>query len=304
MIESYRQLMGRLRNMPLQRVCVAAAGDETVLQTIRDALDEGIAGAVLVGDECSIWKIARNISLDLNKIDLIHEPDDRAAIHTAYGIVNGGGAGVLMKGRTSIPVFFREVAALKGPGGAVLSCLAAYEIPGHDKLVYVTDGLINENPDFDKKNIILKNAVSFLESVGIDKPKVAVLSANEKVSVKMPVTVEAQKLASMFGKGRLGDALVEGPMALDVAISREAARQKGIKSPVASRADLLFASNLEVGHFLGKSIVHFARGKTAAVVLGAGKPVVLAEKTETSFGRLCSLALACYSEARMNNNMV
>ncbi|MFZ5633776.1 MAG: phosphate acyltransferase [Bacillota bacterium] len=299
MIESFRQLIRRLKETPRQKICVAPAGDETVLGTVRDVIDEGIAGALLVGNQEHIWRAACKISLDLNRVELVHEPDPDRARLLAIKTVRDGGADVLMKGPEDSAGFLGAVASPEGlGGGALLSYLAAYEVPGFDRLIYVTDGGINAFPDFEEKVAILKNAISFLHSVGIETPRVALLSANEKVTPKMPVTVEARKLVDMSHRGLITGALLEGPIALDVAVSREAARQKGISDSVAANADLLFVPNIEVGSFMGQAAIHFARGKMAAVVLGAPKPVVLAGRKETPWGRVCSLALACYASAR------
>ncbi|MCL6611664.1 MAG: phosphate butyryltransferase [Peptococcaceae bacterium] len=299
MIESFRQLINRLRDMPRQRVCAAPAGNKQVLQAVRDALDEGIAGALLVGHQDHIWRMACQVSLNLNRVELIHEPDPRRAVSVAAGAVKSGAADVLMKGEVNSGDFLRAAASPEGLGnGTLLSYLAAFEVPGYDRLIYVTDGGLNTSPDFTDKAAILQNAIAFLHRLGIETPKVALLSANEKVSPKMPVTVEARRLVDMARQGAITGALVEGPMALDVAVSREAARQKGITDSVASRADLLFAPSIEAGSFLGQAILHFARGRMAAVVLGARKPVVLAGRNETPRGRVCSLALACYAAAR------
>lgn len=298
MTESFRQLINRLKDMPLQRVCVARAGAEAVLETMKDALEEGIAQPVLVGDQELIWRMACKVSLNLNMVEVVQQPDPEKALPLAADLVISGQADVLMKGTVKNQEFLETVSSREGLGlGSFLSHLAAFQIPDYDRLVHVTDGGLNEYPDFDEKVNILKNAISFLQSLGIETPRVAVLSANEKVSPKMPVTVEAQKLSDMARQGLLKGALVEGPMALDVAVSREAARHKGISDSVASNADLLFVPSVEVGNLLEESIVHFARGKMAAVLLGAQRPVVPAQESEGRFGRLCSMALACYSSA-------
>lgn len=298
MLESFRQLMNRLRRLPPRKVCFAAADRGEALETARDAVAEGIAKVILVGHRDHIWRKACNISLDLDRLEVIHEPDPDRAMLVSLQLVKGGGADVLAGGQLDGAEFLSTLSyAGMPPGGTLLSQIAAYEIPGCDRLLYVTDGGINACPGIEDKVAILRNAVDFLHSLGIEIPRVAFISANERVSPRMPVTVEARGLAEMVGRGEIPGALGEGPMALDVAVSREAARQKGISGPVAGSADLLFVPSVEVGNTIGRLIVHFARGKMAAVVLGAGKPVVLMSEDLTPFGKLCSLALACYSPA-------
>lgn len=294
MIESFRQLINRLKGLAPQRACLAAAGDEAALQTVREALDEGVAAFTLVGHRDHIWRISCNIGLDLNRVEVVHDPEPHSALQTAVKLSAGGHADVLMNGGLESACFLDAVS------GPVLSLLSAYEAPGFDRIIYITDGGLNACPDFDTKTQILKNAVDYLHSLGIETPRVAFLSANERVNPKMAVTVEAHKLAGMVREGLIPGALAGGPMALDVAVSREAARQKGIAGPVAGNADLLFVPDIEVGNTIGKIITHIARGKAASVVLGAGRPLVMAAKSESRPGRLYSLALACYPPARMS----
>lgn len=295
MIESFWQVVNKLKDMPRKRIC-AAAGDEWVLQIIRDVLEEGLAGAVLVGNREHIWRMACRASLNLDQVEIVHEPDPDRVLNTVIKTVESGGADLLMKGTGSSVDFIKAVASSGGPGQeAPLSHLTACEVPGYDRLIYVTDSGINTCPDFDGKVGILKNALEFLHSLGIETPRVAVLSANEKVTPKMPVTVDAQRLADLFHTGALTGALVEGPVALDVAVNKKAARQKGIEDPVASHADLLLVPGVEVGSLLVRGIVHFGRGRTASVVLGGKRPVVLAGKNENPQEIIHSLALACFS---------
>ncbi len=177
-------------------------------------------------------------------------------------MMDGPDVDVLMKGAMESREFLKELApAAVAGGGKILSCLTAYEVPDHDRFIFVTDGGINICPTLEEKIAILENSIAFLYSVGLMMPKAAVLSVNEKVSPRMPVTVEAKQIADMFRLGRLTGAQVEGPMALDVALSKEAARHKGIKSPVASNADLILVPNIEVGNIIDQTIIHFAGGK-------------------------------------------
>lgn len=295
MIESFRQIINRLKKMPRRRICVAA-GEEEVLHTVREAMDEGIADAVLVGNREHIWRMACKVGLNLNMVEIIHDPDPEGAVYTAISTVAGGGADVLLEGTTNSVNFLQALASPGGLGqGRLLSYITACEVPGFDRLIYITDGGINASPVFEDKVEILKNAVHFLHSLDIEAPRVAVLSANEKVTPKMPVTVEAQRLADLYHSGALTGALVEGPVALDVAINKRAARQKGIEDPVASNADLLLVPGMEAGNLMVRAIVHLARGRIASVVLGANRPVVLAGKKENPREIIHSLALACFS---------
>lgn len=298
MLESFWQVINRLKEMPRKRICAAAA-DESVLECVRDFLEEDFAGAVLVGNKEHIWRMACRVSLNLDLVEILHQPEPEAALYTAYKTVSDGDADVLMKGSEKSAEFLQVVSSGAGRGSnAFLSSLTACEVPGYDRLIYVTDAGVNISPDFNEKVLILKNAVSFLHALNIDTPRVAVLSANEKVTPKMPVTVEAQRLADLFHSGAMTGALVEGPVALDVAVNKKAARQKGIKDPVASNADLLLVPGVEVGSLLVRGIVNFARGRTASVVLGADIPAVSVDKNQTPQERVHSLALACYALCR------
>ncbi len=159
----------------------------------------------------------------------------------------------------------------------------------------MSDGGINVNPGFEQKKAIINNAVAFLQAINIEQPKVAVLTANEKVNKKVPSTVDAFELMQAANRREITGAIVEGPMALDVAINVEAATHKKIKSTVAGRADLLIAPNIEAGNLLGKAIIYFASGTMAGLVLGASKPIILTSRNESPYGKMASIALAAYS---------
>ena len=179
----------------------------------------------------------------------------------------------------------------------ILSHLAIYEVPGYYRLIYMTDGGLNVSPDLAQKKALIQNAVEFLHSVGLTEPKVAVLSANEKVDPKIQSTVDASALKEMAAEAFPGT-LLDGPTPLDIAVSFEAALHKGIESPIAGKADLLVAPNIEAGNLLGKAIIYFAGGRMAGLVLGASRPVILTSRNEPPMGKMASIALAAYSVAR------
>jgi len=177
--------------------------------------------------------------------------------------------------------------------GQLLSHLAAFEVPGQKKIIFVTDGGMNIAPTLQDKKDILTNAMLSLHRMGIENPYVAVLTANEVVSNKMPATVDAQCLVAMSRAGELPRGIVEGPISLDVVISRDAMHHKGIDSKVSGNVDLILVPTIEVGNILGKALIYFANGKMAGIVLGATHPIVLVSRVETPEGKLNSIALAC-----------
>ncbi|MFZ5898617.1 MAG: bifunctional enoyl-CoA hydratase/phosphate acetyltransferase [Bacillota bacterium] len=300
MFENFRQIINRVKGMPKRRVCVAAAADDSVLAAVKKARQEQIADFLLVGHQDHIWRLALEVGLNLNGIDFIHEPDPIEATRIAVEKVATGEADVLMKGMVNSADLLRAILnpAYGFRTGNILSHIAALEIPGYQRLVYITDAGFNIAPDFEQKVAILNNAIKFMHTMGIPEPKVAVLSANEKVNPKMPSTIDAAKLAGMAERGEINGAFVEGPMALDVAFSAEAAEHKGIHNPVAGRADLLLVPDIEVGNAVSKAIMYFANGRMAGLVLGAAKPVVFASRAETAYGKATSIAMACYSVAQ------
>ncbi|MCR3922535.1 MAG: phosphate acyltransferase [Firmicutes bacterium] len=230
-------------------------------------------------------------------IEIIDIKDPVEATRRAVLETSGGNADILMKGMVNSADFLRAV--LDPEGGLrtdrILSHLAVFEIPGYYRLIYVTDGGLNVSPDLQQKKAILENSLQFLHAMGFDNPRVAVLTANEKVNPKIVSTVDAQELKWMAKRGELPRALVDGPMALDVAINIESAQHKGLTSPVAGSAYLLLVPNIEAGNLLGKAIVYFASGKMAGLVLGAAKPIILTSRNEPSYGKMASIAMAAYA---------
>lgn len=298
--ENYHQVINALRDYDKCRMCIAAAADDEILRAVRDAKKEELVDFILVGDEERIWRLAMTASLNLKGIEIINVRDPEEAVATAMRTVSSGKADILMKGMVNSSDFLRAVLHPDGGmrTGRILSHLAAYEIPGYYRLIYMTDGGLNISPNLVQKKAILENAVAFLHSIGMERPHVAVLTANEKVNPKVQATVDAHELKMMAQSGAITGAVVDGPMALDVAISLDAAVHKGLESPVAGRADLLIVPNIEAGNLLGKAIIYFASGKMAGLVLGAGKPVILTSRNEPPYGKMASIALAAYSVVR------
>jgi len=297
--ENFYQVIEAVKEMPSCRLCVAAANEEAVLEAVRDSRKEGLVDYTLIGPEEKIWRMAMTVSLNLQGIDIIDISDPVEAANRAVREVAEGRADILMKGMVNSADFLRAV--LNPDGGMrrdrILSHLAIYEIPGYYRLIYMTDGGLNVSPNLDQKKAIIKNAIEFLHSIGLRAPAVAILSANEKVDPRIQATVDASELKAIAPEEFKG-ALVDGPTPLDVAVSYEAALHKGIDSPIAGKADLLVAPNIEAGNLLGKAIIYFAGGRMAGLVLGASRPVILTSRNEPPMGKMASIALAAYSVAR------
>jgi len=292
MFKNYSDIMTACRDIGKFTISVAVAQDEDVLNAVKVANDNELANAILVGDECKIKPILEKIQF--GNAEIIHEPDEQSAAKRAVSLIRDKQADVLMKGLINSSDFMRAV--LDSNTGlkkwSLLSHLAVYEIPGQRKLFFMTDGGLNINPDLNDKKGILLNAIDALERMGIDNPKVAILAANEKVNSKMQSTIDAESLVEMRERGEIPTGIIEGPIALDVAISRKAAEHKGIKSYISEDVDLFMVHNIDAGNLLGKTLMYYANAKMAGLVLGAVCPIVLTSRAETSEGKLNSIAMA------------
>ncbi|WP_370295372.1 phosphate butyryltransferase [Rossellomorea marisflavi] len=285
-------------------VAVAAAEDKEVLKAVSMAVEHGMAEFLLFGDREKIEQVMEESQRDLlesARIKIIHSPSVQNAAELAVQAVNKKEADVLMKGHVSTSVLLKAVLNKEWGlrTGNVLSHAAAFEVEGFEKLVFVTDAAMNISPDLVQKAQIIQNTVSVARSIGIDQPKVAPLAAVEVINPQMQATLDAAALTVMNQRGQIKDCLVDGPLALDNAVSSIAARQKGIVSEVAGEADILLVPTIEAGNVLYKSLMYFAGAKVAAVISGATAPIVLTSRSDLAESKLYSLALAiCSSENR------
>ncbi|MDT8902329.1 phosphate butyryltransferase [Anaeroselena agilis] len=297
MIRKFDELLAAARSLPPRRVAVAAAHDDAVLAAVRDAREQGIAEFVLVGDQARLSSLAGTVGVNLADVEVIHEPDVRQAARRAAAMVGSGQADMLMKGLIGTGDFLRALldkeAGLRT--GSLLSHVFVLELAGWDRLLFLTDAAMNVSPSLADKAVIIGNAVALAGSLGVDPVRVAVLAAVETVEDGMPATLEAAALAKMAERGQIKGAIVDGPLALDNAISEEAARHKGIVSPVAGRADVLVVPDIEAGNMLGKSMVYFARARIAGLLMGAAKPVVVTSRADSAESKMLSIALGVVS---------
>jgi phosphate butyryltransferase len=275
-------------------ISVAAAQDKDVLQAVKMAQDNGLARPLLVGDAAAIRPLLAEVGLPADT-PVVDEPDMNKAALAAVSLVRKGEAQVVMKGLINTSDFLKAVlnAEVGLRTGRLLSHLAAFEVPGEPKLLFQTDGGMNIAPNLAEKKDILVNAMLAMRALGIERPNVAVLTANEQVSPRMLATVDAQALAAMAEAGELPPGIVEGPIALDVALNPAAAKHKGLTSRISGQVDLMLMPNIETGNALGKAVLYYGKAKMAGIVLGATNPIVLTSRSETAEGKLYSIALAC-----------
>ncbi len=304
MFSNMDQMLEAAKALPVkQRLAVAAAQDQDALEAVKDAVEWGIVDAILVGDGKTIEQIAGEIGLDTGKCQVIDETDPVQAARQAVALVSSGKADLVMKGKVGTADILRAVLD-KEQGlrtGKLLSHVTALGIEGYDRLIFMTDGAMNVAPDLSEKKQIIENAVAVARALSVEKPKVAVIGAVELVNPGMPATTDAALLAKMCDRGQIKDAVVDGPLALDNAVSSHSAEIKGIVSPVAGVADILMVPDIEAGNVIYKGAVYFAKARAASVIAGAKAPVVLTSRSDSRQAKLDSIAL-CALIARQNKN--
>lgn len=294
MAKSFKDLLELAKKRGPKKVSVAMAEDHEVLSAIKHATEMGIATPVLIGDKDKIIEISEEINFDLNNIEIIDEKDGTKGCRIATELVSSGKAHVLMKGLIDTGVIMKQVLD-KEIGlrtGNVISHVAVFDVPTYHKIFFVTDAAMNIAPDLNQKKEIIENSVVLARSLDIECPKVAVIAANEKISPKMEATVHAKELADMNERGEIKGCLVDGPLALDNAISKESAILKGIDSEVAGDADILLLPTIEAGNVLYKSLSFLANAKSAGLIVGTKAPIVLTSRADNEEAKLNSISLA------------
>ncbi|MBE6063356.1 MAG: phosphate butyryltransferase [Clostridium butyricum] len=294
MSKNFDDLFSRLKEVPTKKVAVAVAQDEPVLEAIKKAAELNVAKAILVGDKEKIQEIAKKIDLDLAGYEIMDVKDPKKATLEAVKLVSSGHADMLMKGLIDTATFLRSVLN-KEVGlrtGKQMSHVAVFEIKGWDRLFFLTDVAFNTYPELKEKVSIINNAVSVAHACGIEKPKVGVVCPVEVVNPNMPSTVDAALLAKMSDRGQFKGCTVDGPFALDNAISLEAATHKGVKGEVAGQSDILMLPNIETGNVMYKTLTYFAPCKNGCLLVGTSAPVILTSRADTFETKVNSIALA------------
>jgi len=299
MIKKLNELVHIAKEKETRRLAVAAAADKAVLEAVRDAMKENIVAPILVGDQAEIEKIAKEVGFDLSKAEIIHN-DKGASVSAqmAVALVKEKKADILMKGHVSTGPLLKAVLD-KEKGlrkGGTLSHVAFFESPFYHKLLCLTDAAMNVAPEFQDKVHLINNAVEAFHKLGIQNPKVAVVGAVETVNPKMEATVHAAMLKTMNDRNQIKGCLVDGPLAIDNAVSKEAAEHKGIKSEVAGDCDIVVTPDIEAGNIMYKTLNFLGGASSAAVIMGAQVPVVLTSRSDTDRSKMLSIALAAAME--------
>lgn len=293
MIRCFEELICEVKKLKPKTIAVAVAEDKDVLLSVEHVRRLGIANAVLVGDKAEIERIAEENDIDANNFSIVDVQDKERACCVAVGLVRQGKACLPMKGFTETSNILKAVLdnEIGLRTGNMISHVGVLEVSGFSRLFLVSDSAMAIAPTLENKVDIINNSVRVAHALGIEVPKVAVLCAVEKVNGKMPATLDAEKLTRMNEEGRIKGCLVKGPLALDNAVSTEAARHKGIEHPVAGNADILIAPDIEAGNILNKSMEYFARAEKAGVLMGAKTPIILTSRASSDRSKLHSVAL-------------
>ena len=295
MKQGFDDIVSKVKECSKKKVAISVVQDEAVLEAVKEEKKLGIADAILVGDEEKIREIAAGIQMDLDGYKIIHEPDMVQASLKAVKLAHDGEADMYMKGLIDSKNFLRSVLD-KEVGlrtGGVLSHVCVFEIPGIDRLLFLTDVAFMTYPTLEDKVNIIKNTLPVCKACGVDMPKVAPLAAVEVVNPKMPATVEAAELTRMNKEGEISGCIVDGPLSLDLAIDPEAAKHKGATDRlIQGDADILLFPDIHAGNLVYKAIVHMVKVKNGCILTGTKVPVILTSRSDTFETKVYSLALA------------
>ena len=300
----YERLIARAKQVPAASTIVAHPCDETSLRGPIEAAEAGIITPILVGPAAKISAVAREHKLDISRFEIVDVPHSEAAAAKAVQLIHESKGEMLMKGSLHTDELMREVTSSKTGLRTArrISHVFIMDVPTYAETLFITDAAINIFPDLDVKRDIIQNAIDLFTQVGLGVPRVAILSAVETVTSKIPSTIDAAALCKMADRGQIVGGLLDGPLAFDNAIDPEAARIKGIRSEVAGRAQILVVPDLEAGNMLAKNLIFLAKADSAGLVLGARVPIILTSRADSVRARMASCAVATlYADARRRN---
>jgi phosphate acetyltransferase len=297
----YDTLLERARQAPSPRTIAVYPCDETSLRAVVEAAEAGLIEPVLVGPAEKISAVARKYQLDVSPFEIVNADESEEAAAKGVQLIKEGKGEVLMKGSLHTDELMRSVTS---PATGLrtkrrISHVFIMDVPGHEEPLIITDAAINIFPDLEAKRDIIQNAIDLCTEFMPSPPRVAILSAVETVTTKIPSTIDAAALSKMAERGQITGGIVDGPLAFDNAVDPEAARIKGIKSEVAGRAQVLVVPDLEAGNMLAKNLTFLLKADAAGLILGARVPIVLTSRADSLRARMASCAAAArYADAR------
>ena len=292
-IRSFDELLDSVKKKEKKILAIASAEGTEIIQAAKIATDQGILSPIFVGDKQKIEKICKEEGFDLTKAEILDEKDKSKTSQLAVQLVKEKKADFLMKGKVSTSFLLKAVLD-KEKGlrtGKLLSHVAVVEIKKYPKFLLVTDGGMNIRPDVSAKIEILKNAVFVAKKLGIQKPKVSCLTAVETVNPDMQETIDASVITKMAERGDLGEVVVDGPVAFDIAIDKKSAQMKGIESEVSGDTDIFLVPDIASGNIMVKALIYLADAKVGGIIVGGGAPIVLLSRADTEKMKLYSMAL-------------
>jgi len=297
----YDRLIARAKKVHPAATLVVHPCDEPSLRGALEAAETGIIVPTLVGPAARITEVAREHELDIERFEVVDADHSEAAAAKAVQLIHEAKGELLMKGSLHTDELMRAVTS-SGTGlrtARRISHVFIVDVPSHSEALFITDAAINIFPDLDAKRDIIQNAIDLFTLVGLGTPRVAILSAVETVTTKIPSTIDAAALCKMADRGQITGGILDGPLAFDNALDAEAARVKGIKSQVAGRAQILVVPDLEAGNMLAKNLIFLAKADSAGLVLGARVPIILTSRADSVRSRMASCAAAVlYADAR------
>jgi phosphate acetyltransferase len=297
----YERLIAIAKSIPSAQTIVVHPCDESSLRGVVEASDAGIIDPILVGPIAKISQVAADHNMDISRFEIVDAAHSEAAAAKAVEMIHAGKGEMLMKGSLHTDELMRSITAKTGlRTDRRISHVFVMDVPTYAETIFITDAAINIAPDLDCKRDIVQNAIDLYTQAGFGVlPRVAILSAVETVTSKIPSTIEAAALCKMADRGQITGGLLDGPLAFDNAVDVEAARIKGIKSEVAGRGQILVVPDLESGNMLAKNLAYFAKADGAGIVLGARVPIVLTSRADSLRARIASCAVATlYAAAR------
>jgi phosphate acetyltransferase len=292
--EKYERLIAAAREKAPLATAVAHPCDETSLQGALEAAEAGLIVPILVGPKEKIAAVARSLKADISRFEIVDVSHSHAAAEKAVELVRLGKAELLMNGSLHSDELLSAVANRETGLRTArrISHVFVMDVPSHPQTLFITDAAVNIAPDLMAKRDIIQNAIDLFTGLDLGTPKVAILSAVETINPSIPSTIEAAALCKMADRGQITGGEIDGPLAFDNAISMEAARIKGIKSPVAGQAQILVVPNLEAGNMLAKNLSFLSKADAAGIVLGARVPIILTSRADNVRTRMASCAVA------------